>query len=266
MSNQAPRVNVLIANQNYAEYVVGAVNSALNQTYPNLAITLIDSNSSDNSRDVIYKTFFKGKMHEKIFPSQYETKRIMLQGKYKQDIPLTVIHLPEAKGPSFARNVGIEETINDTFAFAILDADDEMKPNKVERLAKEMLQLPNIIGAVYADYDTLNIQTGILQREYKEPFSRERIVNDCIVHSGSLVSAEALKSIKDNNGYYDNKLNVAEDWDLWIRLSSRYMIMHVPESLSLVRVTPKNTSNTVQKEIWNRCWTRVRAKLNGEQV
>lgn len=263
MSNQSlPLINVLIANYNYEEWVVGAVNSALKQTYPNIAITLVDSNSTDKSWDNIHKAFFKGKMHEKIFPHQYDIKKVAAQGRHG-NVPLTVIRIDEKRGPSFARNVGIDYTINDTWAYAILDADDEMAPTKIERLFAEMSQLPSAIGSVYADYDVLNVKTGTIQREYKETYSRERLMQNCICHSGSLISVEALKAIKDENGYYDNKLMVAEDWDLWLRISSKFMILHVPESLSLVRVSPKNTTSTVDMSIWNESWKRVGDKMRG---
>jgi len=254
---------VLIVNYNYEEWVVGAIKSAMNQTYPNIAITLVDSNSTDDSWQNIHKAFFKGKMHEKVLPHEYDIKKVMVQGKAGQ-IKLTAIKIDKKRGPSFARNVGIDFTIQDTWAYCILDADDEMAPTKVERLFKEMAQLPSLIGACYADYDVLNTQTGMMQREFKETFSRERLVQNCIVHSGSLVSAEALKAVKDKNGYYDNNLMVAEDWDLWLRISTKYMILHVPEPLSIVRTSPKNTTSSVDGTVWQESWKRVADKLRGE--
>lgn len=263
MSNQLPQINVLIANYNYQEYVINAIESALNQTYPNIAITFVDSASTDDSWQVVYKKFFKGKMHERVFPHQYEVKRVGLQGTKGNTVTLTAIKLDAKRGPSFARNVGIENAIANTFAFAILDADYEMAPNKVDRLFREMAQLPQAIGAVYADYDTLNVKNGITQREYKPTFSRDSLLQNCIVHSGSLVSSAALLAVKDKNGYYDEQLQVAEDWDLWLRISTKFMILHVPEPLTLVRVSPKNSSAVVPPAIWQESWKRVSDKLNG---
>jgi GT2 family glycosyltransferase len=36
-----PKVNVLIANHNYGEWIMDAVNSALDQTYPDISITIV---------------------------------------------------------------------------------------------------------------------------------------------------------------------------------------------------------------------------------
>ena len=264
MSNQLPQINVLIASYNYEEWVCGAIHSALQQTYPNIAITVVDSNSSDNSWKNIHDEFFAGKPHERVYPSNYDIKRTIVNGK----TPLLAIKLDNAKGPSFARNVGIEYTLdpdnpNNPFGYVILDADDEMKPNKVDRMFREMSQLPNLIGVIYGDYDILNIETNTLQREHKETFSRDRILQNCIVHSGSLISTKALLAVKDENGYYDNKLMVAEDWDLWIRISSKFMILHVPESLSLVRTSRRNTTHSVPSSVWQESWQRVYDKSHG---
>jgi hypothetical protein len=97
----------------------------------------------------------------------------------------------------------------------------------------------------------------------KESFSKERLLQSNIVHSGSLVTCKALRDIKDENGYYDNQLMVAEDWDLWIRIAKKYMILHVPELLTLVRSSAKDTTNSIAKETWNRCWKRIGDKVNG---
>ncbi len=263
MSNQLPKITVLIANHNYEEWVVGAINSAINQTYPNVDIVLVDSNSTDKSVQNINNTFFKGKPHDKSIYDKYPVKTTVIKNSLGRDVKLTFIHLPFKKGPAFARNIGINYSIENTFAYAILDADDAMFPTKIERLYKEMAMLPDLIGVVYADYDALNTSDGISVREHKRAYSQIDLLNNCIVHSGSLVSVKALKDVKVGEEFYDNQMLVAEDWDLWIRISQAYMMVHVPESLTLVRVSPKNTTSTVSSDIWNSCWKRIRDKIEG---
>src|SRR5215208_719446 len=48
-----PLVSVLISNYNYEGFLREAVNSALNQTYPNVEVVVVDDGSTDNSREVI---------------------------------------------------------------------------------------------------------------------------------------------------------------------------------------------------------------------
>ena len=131
-----------------------------------------------------------------------------------------------------------------------------MKPSKINRCVSVLKKSP-MIGAVYADYDTINTETGKVIREYKEPYSRNKLVMECIVHSGSLITKEALISTKEETGYYDETMRTCEDYDLWMRISEKYIIGHVPLALTNVRVTGLNSSFTVDQSVWGRNWQRV---------
>ena len=256
----APRVNILIANYNYDEWLRGCVESAATQDYKNLAITVVDSASTDNSWATLLSLVDNAEIQHATKDSPFE----LIRGTINS-IPFLTIRLPEALGPSYARNVGIEATLSETDIYAILDADDEYYPNKVSRCVAELAQT-SMIGAVYADYDTLNTETDELTREYKEPFSRERLLRSCIVHSGALVTKEALLASKDEFGFYDNNMRTCEDYDLWMRISEKFMITHVPEALSLVRVQPRNSTRTVDNSVWQANWARIRGKLQNRRT
>jgi glycosyltransferase involved in cell wall biosynthesis len=51
--NTTPLMTVLINNYNYGRYIGQAIDSALNQSYPNVEIIVVDDGSTDDSRDVI---------------------------------------------------------------------------------------------------------------------------------------------------------------------------------------------------------------------
>ena len=124
------------------------------------------------------------------------------------------------------------------------------------------------VGVVYADYDTVHVDSGKIIREFKEPYNRKRLVRECIVHSGSLISKEALELVKEDTGFYDVTMRTCEDYDLWMRISEKYLISHVPVALTKVRVTGENSSNIVAQETWQKNWMRVmekmQARLNGK--
>lgn len=265
MLSRYPKVTVIIANHNYGEYVVESINSAVEQTYRYISIVIVDSASTDDSCDKIYQNFFKKCPHNNLSFQGFDVKKTSLKNSRGDDVDISFIKLPEKLGPSYARNIAINYSIDDTFAFAILDADDVMYPNKVSRFMNEMMSMPSLIGVVYADYDTLNIENEVKQIENKTYYSQDKLLDSCIVHSGSLVSRPALMKVKNGNEFYDNQLLVAEDWDLWIRISRHFMIIHIPEVHTLVRVTPKNTTNTVNNNIWQQCWSRIREKINAHQ-
>lgn len=244
------KVTTLICNYNNVEFIHRAITSAKNQTYPT-SICVVDDGSTDRSKDVILDSLFGDIFPTKITENGYT--------KYKHG-PNIFIQLSKNSGPSFARNVGIQQTLQGTDVYAILDADDEMYPNKVEACIKEFED--QAVGVVYADYDILDMDSNLLRLEYKERFSKSRLMRECIVHSGSLIRAAYLDKVREPSGWYDISLRCAEDFDLWLRMSDISLISHVPRPLTLVRVHKDNSTNSVQKQVWQQCWQRVSEKLH----
>ena len=252
-----PKVTVIIPNHNDENYIVGAIKSAALQTYIGpLQICVIDDASKDNSWNIICSLIEQ----DASTSIQKSNDLEVLQGIYKGK-SLTAIRRPEAGGPSAARNTGINLTLDQTEIYAMLDSDDEFYKDKVSKCVSLMIKDFYNIGAVYADYDTINVETNKTIREFKEPFSRRRLVEECIVHSGSVVNKLALEKVAEDTGYYDETMRTCEDYDLWMRISEYFIMAHIPESLTLVRVTGDNSSFIVNQEVWQKNWTRVREKF-----
>ena len=256
---ETPIVTFIIAHHNYEEYLEGAIRSALNQTYSNIHVCVIDD-CSKNQESV------KQIIHNIEDPQASEQKQNLIIEAGKK---ITAIYITDqSRGPSYARNRGIEFMWDITDIFAILDADDENYPTKIEKCIKPIILHPQEIGAVYADHYTLNTITGLGRIEYREPFDIYRLLKECIVHSGSIINKLALETTKESTGYYDELMRTCEDYDLWIRISEHFLIEHVAEPLSLVRVQPKNSTDTVSKQIWNMNYNRVfqkrQQRLNGQ--
>ena len=253
-----PVVTIIIANHNYEKYICDAIDSAINQIYPKnrLRIVVIDDCSTDNSWQIVYKKYFQSHTHESNGIG-IPTKTVVLPN----GVTLIATKMDKSVGPSEARNIAITMTRQSTDIYAILDADDVYYPNKVLKCVQKVMEAPDVIGVVYGDYDIYNVETGNTVREYKEPFDKIRLFDECIVHSGAIITKVALEHVFEPTGFYDKNLRCAEDYDLWLRISDKFMIVHIPESLSMVRVHNNNSTNSVQKEIWQQCWTRVREKL-----
>lgn len=251
-----PKVTVVIANKNYDTYVVSAIKSALALDYDKdkLEVFVVDDGSTDDSWENIYQFIFKEE-HQKKRLGQYT----MLE-RYYDGIKVRGIKLDTSVGPSEARNIIIEQTLNNTDAYLILDADDECYPNKLKRLAIEWMQAPHLIGAVYGDYDVYDVRNDVKLTEFKQAFDKKVLARDCIVHSGSLINKQALLKVKDQFGFYDREMRTCEDYDLWMRISEYFMIMHVAEPLTLVRVAPGNSTESVDNTVWQRNWQRVMEK------
>ena len=246
-----PRVTILIANYNDEEYIDGAIESAVNQDYPGpLTICIVDDGSEDESWNII-RSYFDDEDGDVI------TKKNCGRFGHTDFIAIKI----KNSGPSEARNVGIKQTLEDTDIYAILDSDDEMYENKLSSCVSVFERGEGMIGVVYGDYETFHVNSDRTIREFKEPYSRKRLVQECIVHSGSLVLKEALQSVLEETGFYDKTMRTCEDYDLWMRISEKYIIAHVPESLTKVRVTGDNSSFVVNQEVWRKNWLRVMEKM-----
>jgi len=250
--DKLPMVTIVIANHNYSDYVGRAIRSAYTQTYPNCQLGIIDDGSTDNSVEEIKKATSDPK---------FETYVDFCQ---------------PCMGASEARNRIIRHMWDTTDYFLILDADDECYPEKVATLVEKAMQSPDQIGVVYADYHILNTKTGNIIHESKRPYDAYQLEKECIVHSQALISKVALQHTaepgKDGDvNFYDPNLHgpktggfigCCEDYDLWIRISEQFMIVHIPEPLSLVRVTGQNQSTleNVTPEIWQANTAHIRQK------
>ena len=259
-----PKVAIIISNYNYGAYVLEAINSALKQTYNNIQIYVLDDGSSDDSwkkiceqtdpvaSDTIDTPYYKGPIERR--------KRDNL---YAYSI--------NNSGASTARNVAIWQAWEWADVFGILDADDVYKPNKVEVLLQKLIHHMEV-GVVYADYETHRTygHTNYIKHEYKLPYDKRILERQCIVHSGSLVRKEHLQQVILPNGeFFDSNLHgpasqgfigCTEDYDLWLRLSTVCMIVHVPEPLSIVRETGQNQSMKMTNEIFQNNIASIRSR------
>lgn len=252
---EQPKVTFIIANYNYGRYLADAIESASKQDYPKnkLRINFIDDCSTDDSREVL-----KTKFLQDAKVSTYNGIEVLTSEV--NGVELNVFLLPENKKQAYARNVGIRYSLADSDMFAILDADDINYKNKIARLSIEWSLLPHFVGAVYADYHTVNVDTQLMQYDYKKPYDKQLLHRECIVHSGSLISKKALLDCEENGWFFDPSLPPCEDYDMWLRISDKYMIIHVAEPLSLVRIHKLNCTFTISNDRWREQVQKVYTK------
>lgn len=258
-----PLVTVVIANYNYGQYVEAAINSALKQDYPGeLQLCVVDDGSTDDSWEKITR----------IIGGKVETKGDLevVESANKNEKKIIGIRQKNG-GASAARNTAINYTWDETHAFAILDADDEYYPNKVSRMVQKLIQDPMRIGVVYADYDIHDLNTGKIVREFKQPYNKEVLMGECIVHSNALINKLALAATSEPTGFYDINLHgpasgefigCSEDYDLWIRISEQFLIVHIPESLAIANITGSNQTTNVTPEVFNENFQYILSKMH----
>jgi glycosyltransferase involved in cell wall biosynthesis len=205
-----PLVTVVIPAYNAATTIRRAVDSVLAQTFGNYEIVVVDDGSKDTTSEIV---------------AGYDNDKVRL------------LCLPCNKGQSAATNQGVAEAKGELIAF--LDADDEWLPSKLEKQLEALRGNPAAVmvscGCRYVDAN------GALQREFGIPPDvkssevwRGLLVASFIAKPCVLARASVLREV----GPFDTALIVAEDQDMWIRLSLAGEVEFVREFLTTVHDTP----------------------------
>ncbi len=247
-----PKVAIVITNYNYGKYIMGAIDSALKQTYSGeLRVYVVDDGSSDNSWDLIsqitdpLESIAHVDRHHYSGPMDIRQRNNIYAYRIKNS------------GASTGRNVAIYEAWEWAEIFGVLDSDDAYYPEKVEKLVEKLVEHPEV-GVAYADYKNVNPVFG--KREFKTSYNAQTLMQRCIVHSNSLIKKEYLEQVVLPNGeVFDSRLHgpgsqefigCTEDYDLWIRLSKVCVMTHVAECLATANITGQNQSSKMTAEIF----------------
>lgn len=254
-SVELPQVAVIIANHNYGQWLPQAIASAVEQDYPFKEIVIVDDGSTDDSLEILSQLCpdKDNKDYTGLASVRYGNignVKITAYGDFAK------VSYP-AVGPAAARNKALKNHLKQNQLFAILDADDYWAKDKLSKSVGQFMINPENLGAVYTDNYSLNVHNGNIIREYRESFDINRLLEHNMIHSGCVISKQALEAV----GLYDEEMRVAEDYDLWIRIAERFLILHIPEPLVTIRVGQHNTGNSISKEIWNQNWQRISQKI-----
>jgi glycosyltransferase involved in cell wall biosynthesis len=198
-------------------WLAGAVESILAQTFRDLELIVVDDGSTDGSAALL---------------ARYADPR------------LRVIR----QGPS-----GLTVSLNRGFRLAHgsllarLDADDRAVP---ERLARQVAYLeahPEVgllgTGAVEVSPEGETLGTYIPPLADAD-IRRTLIRRNPLVHSSVMMRREAW----ERAGGYDEALAVAQDYDLWLRMSRLTRLANLPEPLVLRRLRPDRVSLSRDRE------------------
>nr|WP_272508411.1 glycosyltransferase family A protein [Salinibacter ruber] len=198
-------VSVVIPTYNRPKKTSKAIQSALDQSYTQVEVIVVDDHSKDNTKDKLTKTF-----GEKI--------------KYRRN--------RKNRGASYCRNLGV--SISSGRYIAFLDSDDLWHARKIERQMKVMKQKNSSLcytgESVYGSQST-DERKNLLNKRYPEHNGRvfsELIYRDFIgACSRVLITKESFL----NAGRFDESLSAREDWDLWLRIAKKGHVSSVEEIL-----------------------------------
>jgi glycosyltransferase involved in cell wall biosynthesis len=248
MSNKKlPRVTSLMALFNFEDYIEESLLSVVNQDYPKdrHQVAVIDDCSTDRSISKVVNMFEDHTMYG-------NSDHNLICGKIN-GVDVTLILLRENGLQGRARNYGIRHFYDQTDLFTIADADDIQHSNKYSTLVNKYLEDTESIGIVYADYFIKNLTDGSLTYEYKKPYSKSLLMQECIVHSNCLFTKASL----DKVGFFFEDESPCEDFGLWLRISDHFMVTHVAQPLTTVQLTGKNSAVAHSSESHNRAFQNM---------
>ncbi len=193
------RVSVIIPTYNRAHLLARALDSVQAQTQPPLEIIVVDDGSEDETAALIQQC--------------YPTVRYLHQAN---------------RGVSAARNCGISQARGEWIA--LLDSDDEWLP---ERLTKQLQLAANAGDCPLVHSDEIWIRNGRrVNQMNKHAKAGGWIFQHCLPLCAISPSAALIRrSLFEVVGLFDESLPACEDYDLWLRICSRYPVLYHPEAL-----------------------------------
>jgi len=213
-------VSVIIPSYNRDIFVARAIYSVLLQDFEPLEIIVVDDGSTDYSHHV-YKMF---------------------EGSIK------VFYHEINQGASAARNTGIKNSKGEYIGF--LDSDDYWLPNKLSLQMEYMLKHNSFVSQTqeywirhgkFVNPNKKNKKMG--GNIFEISLKRSYISPSCVV-----IKRDVLEKI----GYFRTDLKVAEDYELWLRLTSCYPIELIDRPLVVREMSHRMHLSSPQEgiEFW----------------
>ncbi len=209
-----PLVSVLMAAYNSERYVVQAVTSILNQTWPDLELIIINDGSTDGTLRVLQQL-------------ADQDQRIRLISRENRGIPRT-------------RNELVAQASGELIA--MMDADDVARPDRLARQVAFLQQHPQVVclGSAFELIDA----KGRFLTQLPVPLHNDEIQTKILAGHAAIFQPCAMlrRSVVLQIGGYDETMTQAEDLDLWLRLGEVGELANLPEALVQYRLHANSVS------------------------
>lgn len=195
-----PEVSVIIPTYNRSQKVARAIQSVLDQSFRDLEIIVVDDGSTDDTYQCL--------------------DRFRSSIKYIRQL--------NNRGVSAARNRGIKSSFAPWIAF--LDSDDYWLKDKLQVQMELVHRNP---GTMACQTDEIWIRRGRRvnpKRRHRKPSGDifRQSLKLCLVSPSSVI---IRRSVFNEVGLFDETLQAAEDYDLWLRISCRYPVYLIDRAL-----------------------------------
>lgn len=199
---QKPFFSIVIPTYNRKDFLKIALASVLKQTFSDYEVIVIDDGSTDDTKEII-KTL----------------KNKNLRYFYQKN-----------QGPAAARNKGIRAARGKFICF--LDSDDRFCREKLEVTRQYIKKYPNYKVFHTEEIWYRNNRLLSEKKYHKKPTGqvfKQALKLCCISPSTTVIEKKIFSKI----GLFDNNLPVCEDYDLFLRLTSKYSVFLIPKHLTI---------------------------------
>lgn len=179
---ETPLISIVIPCYNGATTIVEAIRSALDQTYRNIEIIVVDDGSTDDSGAIV--------------------QELMISE------PSVSLYIQENKGLPAARNFGLRFARGEYVVF--LDADDRLKETYISLAFTYHHNNPDTT-IVYSNMELFERETGI---QSLAPFEIKLFLRSNCIPAFAMVKTEKIRAI----GGFDESVTLYEDWECWMHL------------------------------------------------
>jgi glycosyltransferase involved in cell wall biosynthesis len=203
LTDPRPTVSVVTPSFNQGAYIESTIRSVLAQDYPSVEYLIMDSASTDGTLDIL--------------------------AKYSSEYPQRVRFVSEKdRGQSHALNKAISQTHGEIIGW--LNSDDTYEPGAISAAVDFFQQHPDV-DLVYGNANFTDPHDRVLARcAHIEPFNWHRFVHytDFIVQPAAFFTRKAFEAV----GGVDESLNYVMDYDLFLKIASRFKVAYLPRVLA----------------------------------
>ncbi len=197
-----PFFSVVIPVFNRKRFFKSCLDSVLNQTFEDFDVYVIDDGSTDGTITLMAEYINRG---------------------------INYIRVKHG-GVSYARNIGINLAKSEYIAF--LDSDDKWDKRKLEITFNYINNYPEVF---VFHTDEIWFKNGMeLKQRKKHKKPSGYVYKNCLPLCCVGMSTSVVKKVLfDEVGLFDENLPACEDYDLWLRICSKYKIKLIPEPLTI---------------------------------
>ena len=220
-SGFCPFVSIIIPVFNGSNYLAEAIESALNQTYKNKEIIVINDGSSDGNktREVAMSYSSRIKYFEK-----------------------------ENGGVASAFNYGINKMKGEYFSW--LSHDDRYMPNKLQDQITYLELQNNKDVILYSQYYLIDESSKIIGQSNVFAFDHSSSLP--IILQRPLINGNSVlipRKAFDVVGLFNESLKYTQDYDMWFRLYDKYKFILLNEPLVMSRIHAQQGSKNAKNYI-----------------